>query len=205
MTRRSPAIGTLLMAMIVASLFALPATAQAPPPERIVEAVYMDVQIDGELIKFQCLPVTSDDTEASHEETPFAPPPTFTPSVYASPTPSPETTTPTQEIGTPPPPRATLAPKPTVTPTRIATLATTPHSACYGRVLALKGLNVREWGDRNAPDIGDLWYGAIVELFGYVWDSAGDKWYDVRWNDGWGYVHAGWIAPEPACWGLTVD
>jgi hypothetical protein len=69
--------------------------------------------------------------------------------------------------------------------------------------LALEGLNVR--ASANGAKIGSLGYGANVDLHGYVRDTFGNKWYRVQWGPRWGYVHAAWIAPEAACWGLGVD
>jgi hypothetical protein len=142
---------------------------------------------DNRVVELKCVEVETVDlgtpTEAPHETPTFAAPPTFTPAVFASSTPTPPTVTPTQEIITP-------APHPTATPT--------PGGACYGTVTAQPHLRVRN--EPYGAILGVLEYGARVELFGGVWDSDGAKWYDVRWGAGFGYVHGDWISDlSPGC------
>ncbi|MHC4621253.1 MAG: SH3 domain-containing protein [Planctomycetota bacterium] len=205
----SPRLGAL--AILLAFLSPIPTlTAQAPTPDAFTPGDGVIMQWGGAV--YECFQYPQSlPTEAPHE-TPtgvntFEPPPTFTPHVYASPTPTAHDQTPTRETTPPPPIHATAQPKPTVTPTARPTPATTPQSACIGTVTSLTGLNVREWPELDAPKLGVLWYGARVELFGITWDNAGGKWYDVRWVDGWGNVYALHIKVNDViyCGGLTED
>lgn len=198
--RLSPWMGALTATML-ALLTPYPlATAQAPPPD----VRYIRIDADD----YYCVLINAPPTETfPSQETPIALPPTFTPSIFATPTPTAQDATPTQEIATPQLPHATLVPKPTVTPTSIPTSATTPLSACVGWIMEQRGVNVR-----SAPYIasstwrGVLGYGAYTDLHGYTFDSLGNKWYRIWWGNEWAYIAADYVSPQSAaCGGLTED
>ncbi|MHC4621411.1 MAG: SH3 domain-containing protein, partial [Planctomycetota bacterium] len=194
MTTRLPLIGALAATLL--ALLSLPTTtAQAPTPTPgMVYNVW--VVSDNRVVELKCVEVETVDlgtpTEAPHETPTFAAPPTFTPAVWATATPTPPTVTPTQE-------HATLAPTPH------PTSATTPVSACQGRVLAQPRLNVRAMPTLTGRVIGSLHYGAMVDLHA---KAGRAQWYRIWWVSAgeWAYIAAEWIAPDPAaCWGLLSE
>lgn len=66
------------------------------------------------------------------------------------------------------------------------------ESPCQGRVTMqlFTGLNVRDgiWG----PRVGYVYRGAGVDIYGRDYDVLNAPWYEIRWGDGYYWIH-GWF------------
>jgi len=176
-----------LLCVVVVALLLPPITRAGAPQVGDEPVLDVFVQVGG--VEYQCYPVIHTTTEAPHETTTpteigvtYEPPPTFTPSVRVTATPTPDDPTPTPE-------------------------AISPTPTCHVMITHPLGLNKRTGAGVIYKQISTVYTGQIIEIdsaipdTAYLWgrDRLDGLWFAlqplggpawVTWGDDCGYPYA---------------